>query len=249
MNICSANCHSLATLAYQAAQRQPDIASSEANNTAETNHNTRSDDANHAHKKPEKIEKTDPLQDPASPESNKLKKLQARDQEVRAHEAAHLAAAGPYASGGMRLSYQEGPDGKRYAIGGSVSIDTSAVAGDPQATLEKARIIRRAALAPAQPSGQDHSVAAQASQMETQAAAKLAKENRSEDSSSTDAVDQKPASPSENTSANANGEPNHNRSDNPLPTLSAAASLERRFRASGALDNAHASNTLNNLYA
>ncbi|WP_051678472.1 putative metalloprotease CJM1_0395 family protein [Thiomicrospira pelophila] len=98
-----------------------------------------------------------------------LSQLRARDQEVRTHEQAHLSAAGQYATSGIKYSYQTGPDGQRYAVGGSVGIDTSPVAGDPEATLQKARVVQRAALAPAEPSGQDMKVAAQASQMMMQA--------------------------------------------------------------------------------
>lgn len=87
--------------------------------------------------------------------------LQARDREVRAHEQAHLAAAGQYASGGIQYTFERGPDGRMYAVGGQVSVDTSEIPGDPQATLLKAQTLRRAALAPAEPSGQDRAVAAQ----------------------------------------------------------------------------------------
>lgn len=104
----------------------------------------------------------DPLKDPASPEFRELEKLKQRDREVRAHELAHLAAAGQYAKGGANFTYKQGPDGQRYAVGGEVSIDTSAIPGDPEATIRKLQAVQRAALAPAEPSGQDHSVAAQA---------------------------------------------------------------------------------------
>ncbi|HBE71167.1 MAG TPA: SprA-related family protein [Planctomycetaceae bacterium] len=106
-------------------------------------------------------------------ELEQVKKLAARDREVRAHEQAHLATAGQYARGGPTYSYQQGPDGKRYAIGGEVQIDTSPVDGDPKATAQKARVVRAAALAPAQPSAQDLRVAAAATQMEQQALAEL----------------------------------------------------------------------------
>ncbi|MEM6544436.1 MAG: putative metalloprotease CJM1_0395 family protein, partial [Pseudomonadota bacterium] len=57
-------------------------------------------------------------------------------------------------------------------------IDVSPVPGDPQATIEKARIVRRAALAPAEPSAQDRRVAAEATALEQQARAELlAQEN------------------------------------------------------------------------
>jgi len=112
----------------------------------------------------------------ATEEFQALEQLKARDREVRAHEQAHLAAAGGLVRGGMAFSYQRGPDGRLYAIGGEVNIDTSMVAGDPQATLLKAQQIQRAALAPAQPSGQDRAVAAQAAQMAIEARLELARQ-------------------------------------------------------------------------
>lgn len=97
-----------------------------------------------------------------------VQQLKARDQEVRQHEQAHAAVGGQYA-GSPTYEYTRGPDGKRYAVAGEVSISTSEVAGDPKATMDKARVIRAAALAPAEPSAQDRRVAAEASQMEIQA--------------------------------------------------------------------------------
>lgn len=94
-----------------------------------------------------------------------IQALKNRDQEVRNHEQAHVGAAGGIALGGAHFTYTTGPDGKRYATGGDVSIDTSTVPGDPEATIRKAETIRRAALAPASPSSQDYSVAAKATQM------------------------------------------------------------------------------------
>lgn len=112
-----------------------------------------------------------------------ISQLKMRDQEVRTHEQAHLTAAGPYARGGISYEYQTGPDGRQYAIGGSVSIDTSPIAGDPEATLQKASVVQRAALAPADPSPQDFKVAAQASQMMMQAQAEIREEVLEEDES------------------------------------------------------------------
>lgn len=102
-----------------------------------------------------------------------LEQLKSRDREVRAHEMAHLAAGAGLVRGGMSFTYQNGPDGQRYAVGGEVSIDTSKVAGDPQATLQKARQIQAAAMAPANPSAQDRSVAAGAAQMAAEARMEL----------------------------------------------------------------------------
>lgn len=99
------------------------------------------------------------------------------DREVRAHEQAHLAASGGYATSGASYQYQTGPDGKRYAVGGEVGIDTSAVPGNPEATIRKAQIIQAAASAPADPSGQDRAVAAQAAQMEAKARLELTRQS------------------------------------------------------------------------
>lgn len=112
---------------------------------------------------------------PKPEELKAVQKLVLRDREVRAHEAAHKGAAGQYATSGARFTYTRGPDGKQYATGGEVSIDAS-VPDDPGEALRKAQVIRRAALAPAQPSGQDKAVASQAIQMETEARADLLEE-------------------------------------------------------------------------
>lgn len=90
-----------------------------------------------------------------------LTDLKVRDREVRAHESAHRAAGGDLVRGGS-YDYQQGPDGKRYAIGGDVQIDTTSVPADPRATADKMAQVIRAALAPAKPSPTDLAVAAQA---------------------------------------------------------------------------------------
>ncbi|MFN7932113.1 MAG: putative metalloprotease CJM1_0395 family protein [Bryobacteraceae bacterium] len=102
-----------------------------------------------------------------------LLKLAQTDREVRAHEQAHMAAAGPHSRGGPTYTFERGPDGRLYAVGGEVAIDASPVPNDPEATLRKADIVRAAALAPAEPSSQDRAVAAQASQMAAEAQAEI----------------------------------------------------------------------------
>ncbi|WP_373987870.1 putative metalloprotease CJM1_0395 family protein [Duganella sp. BuS-21] len=102
-----------------------------------------------------------------------IDQLKARDLEVRQHEQAHLAAAGGLATSGTSYTYQRGPNGINYAIGGEVGIDTSPGA-TPEETVQRARTIQAAALAPAEPSGPDRAVAAQAQQMEAQARAEIA---------------------------------------------------------------------------
>ncbi|MBI9076343.1 MAG: SprA-related family protein [Desulfatibacillum sp.] len=111
-------------------------------------------------------------------EKEQVQELKKRDQEVRAHEAAHMAAGAGVVQSGASFSYQQGPDGKRYAVGGEVQVDTSRES-EPEATVVKMQQVKRAALAPANPSGQDRSVAARASQILTEARAEMAENARS----------------------------------------------------------------------
>jgi hypothetical protein len=104
-----------------------------------------------------------------------LEYLRKRDMEVRRHEQAHLMAAGPYAMGAPSYTYQVGPDGQRYAVGGQVQIDLSEET-TPEETLRKAQRLQQAALAPADPSSADRQVAAMASQMAQQALQEIAEE-------------------------------------------------------------------------
>jgi hypothetical protein len=94
-------------------------------------------------------------------EEQTVKELKTQDAEVRRHEEAHARAAGSY-GGAPSYQFQRGPDGGQYAIGGEVSIDVSPIAGDPEATIRKMEVVKRAASAPANPSGADRAVAAQA---------------------------------------------------------------------------------------
>lgn len=106
--------------------------------------------------------------------ASELSQLRSRDSEVRAHEAAHMAAGGRYITGGASYTYERGPDGTEYAVGGEVGIDTSAVAGRPEETVQKMRTIRAAALAPSDPSAADLAVAAAAAEIEAAALAEIA---------------------------------------------------------------------------
>jgi hypothetical protein len=54
-------------------------------------------------------------------EQEKVKKLKARDTEVRAHERAHVSAGGQYVRGGARFEYEVGPDGRKYAVAAQAS--------------------------------------------------------------------------------------------------------------------------------
>lgn len=105
-----------------------------------------------------------------------LSRLKALDREVRAHEMAHVMAGGSLVRKGASYQYEMGPNGVRYAISGEVSIDASPVEDDPAATIQKMQKVKRAALAPAEPSAQDRSVAASAAQTEATARQELAQQ-------------------------------------------------------------------------
>jgi hypothetical protein len=123
-------------------------------------------------------------------EQLEIAKLVSRDQEVRAHEQAHAAVGGRYA-GAPTYTFDRGPDGKRYAVGGEVSIDTGPVSGDPEATLRKMEVVLRAALAPAEPSAQDRQIAAQAQALMSEARVELAQQQRAEADAAREARAQK----------------------------------------------------------
>ena len=123
----------------------------------------------------EKGEQT-PKQQAEQQEQQEVQELKARDQEVKTHEQAHAAVGGRYA-GAPNYSYELGPDGKQYAVGGEVQIDISPVPGDPQATVQKMQQVRAAALAPAEPSAADRRIAAEAAQRQIQAQAELVKQH------------------------------------------------------------------------
>jgi len=104
-----------------------------------------------------------------------IKKLEARDTEVKAHEAAHQSAGA--STGAASFTYEKGPDGKMYAIGGEVPISFSG-GSSPQETIANARAVISAALAPANPSAQDMAVASSATMMMVKAQQELAKEDQ-----------------------------------------------------------------------
>jgi len=128
-----------------------------------------------ADKKSEKSSSSDDL----SPDEERLvRDLQARDSEVKAHEAAHQAAGGGM-TGAASYTYQQGPDGKMYAIGGEVSISMKS-GSTPEETIANARQIAVAAMAAGNPSPQDFAVASSARVMEMKAQQQLAREQREE---------------------------------------------------------------------
>ncbi|MCL1890185.1 MAG: hypothetical protein FWF99_06790 [Desulfovibrionaceae bacterium] len=98
-----------------------------------------------------------------------LERLQARDLLVRGHESAHILAAGGQATGPARYDYQTGPDGRQYAIGGSVDISiVSSPASDEEAAIQ-AETARRAATANGEMSLADMRVATRAAELSARA--------------------------------------------------------------------------------
>lgn len=138
-------------------------------------------------------------------EERQVQKLRQRDTEVRAHEGAHSAAGGGLA-GGASYEYTTGPDGRRYAVGGEVQIDASPVRDNPAATIAKMDIVIRAALAPADPSPQDRSVATAASKARSEAQAQLRQQTEAQNGASEPAgapveAETKPGAPADTPAA------------------------------------------------
>gem|GEM_PF-2412136 len=106
-------------------------------------------------------------------QQKQVAELKRRDTEVRAHEQAHLSASGGLARGGASFSFQNGPDGKRYAVGGEVQIAMKS-GNTPEETIRNAEQVHAAALAPANPSSVDQQTAAAASRMAQEARQELA---------------------------------------------------------------------------
>ena len=98
------------------------------------------------------------VEDPAI--QAQIAQLKQTEEKVKAHEAAHKAVGGNLASSAS-YSYTRGPDGRSYITGGEVQIDMSD-GRTPQETISRMQQVIRAALAPADPSGQDRAVAAAA---------------------------------------------------------------------------------------
>lgn len=122
--------------------------------------------------------------------------LRQRDAEVRRHEAAHASAGGQFA-GAPSFQFTKGPDGRSYAVSGEVPIDLSPVPDDPQATIQKMRQVKRAALAPANPSAADRGVAASADQQALAAQLELNKQRAEETRNQLDTAQEASTTPRE----------------------------------------------------
>jgi len=91
--------------------------------------------------------------------SRVLEKFRKKDAEVRSHEQAHATIG--FTTTPISYNYQKGPDGKMYAVGGRVKLDTS-LPDDPKDVSFKLDLMKKAASAPADTSGADNMIAAQA---------------------------------------------------------------------------------------
>lgn len=112
-------------------------------------------------------------------EQRRIAELKRIDAAVRAHEQAHIAVGRELITSGPNYEYTYGPDGKRYAVGGEVGIDTSPER-EPEANIDKGQRIQDTALAPVDPSPQDYRVAATGKQLEDQGRRDLRAERAAE---------------------------------------------------------------------
>jgi hypothetical protein len=137
----------------------------------------RQSQARHGHEGDGNAKAPDPAQHAEEGrEGEKVRELEQQDRETRARGQAHAAAIGTL-GGALTFTYQVGPDGRLYAVAGEVKIDTTAVSGDPEATLRKAQQIERAAFAPGDPSPEDRRAAAMAAALAARARQELARQS------------------------------------------------------------------------
>ncbi|NLW90171.1 MAG: hypothetical protein GXY34_01025 [Syntrophomonadaceae bacterium] len=105
-------------------------------------------------------------------------KMGKAERQITAHEQAHKAVAGQYA-GAISYDYETGPDGRRYVVAGDVPINAPQ-GRTPEETIRIMERVKRAALAPADPSAQDAAVAARAAQIQQAARSEMAKVSNQE---------------------------------------------------------------------
>jgi hypothetical protein len=88
-----------------------------------------------------------------------LDKFKQTDTNIRSHEQIH-ASIGATTSP-ISYTYEKGPDGKMYAVGGKVTLDTS-LPDDPKAAAFKLDMLQKTASGPIDSSGADNTIASQA---------------------------------------------------------------------------------------
>ncbi len=113
-------------------------------------------------------------------EEQELAKLKNTDAEVKRHENAHKAMAAGLQTSGPNYEYETGPDGRKYAVAGDVNISYQK-SSDPEVNLKNAQKLKAAALAPAEPSAQDRSVARKADMEIAKAKQEILEEQQNKD--------------------------------------------------------------------
>ncbi|MEA3354098.1 MAG: putative metalloprotease CJM1_0395 family protein [Campylobacterota bacterium] len=110
-----------------------------------------------------KVQKTDYIDSSSAPKNydekdfeRVLEKFKKADADIRSHEQAH-ATIGQTTSP-ISYNYQQGLDGKIYAVGGHVRLDVS-LPEDPKAAVYKLDQIKKATTSVADPSGADLAIA------------------------------------------------------------------------------------------
>ena len=88
-----------------------------------------------------------------------LEKFKQSDSDIRTHEQIHASIG--HTTTPISYNYQQGPDGKMYAVGGHVRLDTS-IPDDPKAAAFKLDQIQRASSGPAELSSADVGISTQA---------------------------------------------------------------------------------------
>ena len=121
-------------------------------------------------------------------EEQELAKLKNTDAEVKRHENAHKAMAAGLQTSGPNYEYETGPDGKKYAVAGDVNISYQK-SSDPEINLKNAQKLKAAALAPAEPSAQDRSVARKADMEIAKAKQEILEEQQNKDNENNNTQD------------------------------------------------------------
>jgi hypothetical protein len=122
------------------------------------------------------VEKEKDANDPNNPQQQQIQQLKQRDAEVRQHEAKHTSNPELIAVGAPKYTYVIGPDGKAYAVGGSVTVSTGKPRNAEDA-MRKAMALKSSAMGVGEPSTQDMGAAISANTMIQQAITNSARQN------------------------------------------------------------------------
>ncbi|HNW34532.1 MAG TPA: putative metalloprotease CJM1_0395 family protein [Candidatus Ozemobacteraceae bacterium] len=117
----------------------------------------------------EKAERPRPESATELRDSARIAELQRQDTFIRRYAESRALAVGTPATYQLVL----GPDGKRYAVSGSVDLRAYQTPGDPQATVREARYIQRIAQSGPSLSPADRSAAVEARRLEWEAQREL----------------------------------------------------------------------------